>query len=266
MFRTIQQQGGGGGPEWLSSHPNPANRYQRIEEEARLLRVSGGSRGNSREFAAIKARLGGGYAGGRESRNPGDDRDSRDPRDDRPELGRDRDRTDSGRNRPGFGAGRVEPPSASYRPFDENLFRADIPDNWRNLNDQNSVWFAPEGAYGEVRGQTVFTHGINFGAVQTRSRNLQQATNEFLQGLSQNNNSLRQRSAAQRGTLAQRSALYSSFSNVSEATGRPEIVEVYTMLLRSGELFYVITVVPQNEAASYQRAFQRITRSLQVRD
>jgi Zn-dependent protease with chaperone function len=268
MFKTIQQQGGGGGPEWLSSHPNPANRYQRIEEEARLLRVSG-SRRDSREFATIKSRLGGAYAGGRDSRDPRDDRNSRDPRDsrdDRPELGRDRDRSDTRRNRPEFGAGRVEPPSASYRPFNDNLFRADIPDNWRDLNSQNSIWFAPEGAYGELSGQTVFTHGVNFGAAQTRSRNLQQATNEFIQGLAQGNNALRQRSAPQRGTLAQRNALYTSFSNVSEATGRPEIVEVYTTLLRNGELFYLITVVPQNEAVSYQRAFQRIARSLQIRD
>jgi Zn-dependent protease with chaperone function len=265
MFKTIQEQGGGGGPEWLSSHPNPANRYQRIEEEARMLRVNG-SKSNSREFAAIKARLGGAYAGGRDSRDPRDDRNSRDSRDDRPELSRDRNRTDPRDNRPEFGAGRVELPATSYRQFNDNLFRVDIPDNWRDLNSQNSIWFAPEGAYGELQGQTVFTHGVNFGTAQTRSRNLQQATNEFIQGLAQGNNALRQRSAPQRGTLAQRSALYSSFSNVSEGTGRPEIVEVYTTLLRNGELFYLITVVPQNEATRYQQAFQRIARSLQIRD
>ena len=30
MFETIQKQGGSGGPEWLSSHPNPGNRTQYI--------------------------------------------------------------------------------------------------------------------------------------------------------------------------------------------------------------------------------------------
>ena len=39
MFRTIEQQGGGGGPEWMSSHPNPGNRSAYITQEARLLRV-----------------------------------------------------------------------------------------------------------------------------------------------------------------------------------------------------------------------------------
>src|SRR5438034_7293662 len=39
MFRTIESQGGSGGPEWLSDHPNPGNRYEYIVEEARQLRV-----------------------------------------------------------------------------------------------------------------------------------------------------------------------------------------------------------------------------------
>jgi predicted Zn-dependent protease len=57
MFRTIQQRGGGGGgPEWLSSHPNPGNRYDAIAREARSLRVRG-SAGSSGQFSAVKARL-----------------------------------------------------------------------------------------------------------------------------------------------------------------------------------------------------------------
>ena len=40
MFRTIERQGSGrGGPEWLSSHPDPGDRYDRINREARLLNV-----------------------------------------------------------------------------------------------------------------------------------------------------------------------------------------------------------------------------------
>jgi len=34
MFQTIEQQGGASGPEWMSSHPNPGNRYQRISDES----------------------------------------------------------------------------------------------------------------------------------------------------------------------------------------------------------------------------------------
>jgi predicted Zn-dependent protease len=56
MFRTIAQQGGSGGPEWLSSHPNPGNREQRILQEASMLRVEGG-RSDTAEFRQIQSRL-----------------------------------------------------------------------------------------------------------------------------------------------------------------------------------------------------------------
>ncbi len=40
MFQTIEAQGGSSGPEWLSSHPNPGNRYERINQEAAMLRIN----------------------------------------------------------------------------------------------------------------------------------------------------------------------------------------------------------------------------------
>ena len=43
MFQTIARRGGSGAPEWLSDHPNPANRSEAIQREAALLRVSNSS-------------------------------------------------------------------------------------------------------------------------------------------------------------------------------------------------------------------------------
>ena len=45
MFQTIARQSGNGGPEWLSDHPSPANRYATINREAELVR---GSRSSTR--------------------------------------------------------------------------------------------------------------------------------------------------------------------------------------------------------------------------
>src|SRR3989441_2949954 len=36
MFKTIEKQSGSGGPQWLSDHPNPGNRYDYITREAQL--------------------------------------------------------------------------------------------------------------------------------------------------------------------------------------------------------------------------------------
>ena len=59
MFRTIERtSGGSGGPQWLSSHPNPGNRYEKIQQEAALLRVNPNNViGNTREFSEAQARL-----------------------------------------------------------------------------------------------------------------------------------------------------------------------------------------------------------------
>ena len=56
MFRTIQQQGGSSGPEFLSDHPDPGNRYEAIVREARSLRVSGTASTGS-AFDSVRSRL-----------------------------------------------------------------------------------------------------------------------------------------------------------------------------------------------------------------
>jgi len=57
MFETIEKEGGSRGPEWLSSHPNPGNRQERIAQEARQLRISPARRNQSAEFSGVQASL-----------------------------------------------------------------------------------------------------------------------------------------------------------------------------------------------------------------
>jgi Zn-dependent protease with chaperone function len=257
MFQTIARQGGGGGG-WFSDHPSPSNRYARINQEAQYLRVQP-NRGDSREFLAINERLRS-YPtaptmaeiqrSGRRYPNQGDEY----PNGDRTNYPVPR--------------GRVEYPSSRYRSYTEfNLFRVSVPENWRELRDQgDSVWFAPSGAYGSANGQAVYTHGVNFGVSQSNSRNLEQATNDFINGLQQGSGNLRARSGYQRTSINGRSALSITLDNANEATGRPEIVHVITTQLRNGELFYMIAVSPDNEYNNYQGVFQNILRSLQLND
>ena len=56
MFKTIEKQGGGGGPQWLSDHPNPGNRYDYITKEAQMLRVDNPIR-ITREYEQVQAHL-----------------------------------------------------------------------------------------------------------------------------------------------------------------------------------------------------------------
>src|SRR4029078_4428938 len=59
MFRTIQKQGGSQGPEWLSDHADPGNRYEAINREADALGVkpSGAPAGRIESVHARLAQL-----------------------------------------------------------------------------------------------------------------------------------------------------------------------------------------------------------------
>jgi hypothetical protein len=252
MFQTIERQTGGGGGGFLSDHPSPANRYARINQEAQYLRVVNPVR-NTGEFARIQARLRGlGRAPSME------------------EIARSGQRYPTGETTGNYPnhppVGRVDYPSSRYQSYSEfgGAVRVSVPNNWRELSGNNSVWFAPEGGYGQAQNQAVYTHGVNLGVAQTQSRNLQQATDEFLNSLAQGNGNLRQRSGYQRTTVAGRSGLTATLSNINEATGQPEIVTVVTTQLQTGELFYMIAVTPENDAGRYQPAFRNILRSLQI--
>jgi hypothetical protein len=258
MFRTIERQGGGGGGGWFSDHPSPANRYARINQEAQYLQVANYPR-DSREFLAINERLRG-YPrastmaeiqrSGQRYPNQGGEYPTGD-------------RT----NYPSGPRGRVEYPSSRFRNYSAlGFLRVSVPENWREINEQNSVWFAPSGAYGSTNGQVVYTHGVNFGVSQTRSRNLQQATNDFVNSLQQGNGNMRARTGYQRTSIGGRSALAVGLSNMNEATGQPEVVNIITTQLRNGELLYMIAVSPENETSNYQNVFQNILRSLQLND
>lgn len=98
--------------------------------------------------------------------------------------------TAEGESRPP--TGRVAPPSGSYRAYNEaSLFRVSVPSNWQELQSTNSVTFAPEGADGSYNGQSVFTHGIEFGIGRNDSHDLQAATEELVLSLAQGNPSLK---------------------------------------------------------------------------
>ena len=253
MFKTIEQQSGGGGGGFLSDHPSPQDRYARINQEAQYLRVSESSR-DSREFLRIQSRLRG--MGRAPSMQEIAQSGNRYPNGDR-----------SGNYPTSAPRGRVEYPSTRYQTYSTlgGVIRVSVPNNWRQLSESNSVWFSPEGAYGQYQNQVIYTHGVNFGLAQTQSRGLQQATQEFLNTMTQGSN-LRQRGSLVRTTVAGRTGLTTSLSNTNEATGLPESVTLITTQLRNGQILYMFAVAPENESASYQAAFRNVLRSLQIND
>jgi hypothetical protein len=250
MFQTIEKQGGGGGPQFLSDHPNPGNREAYITQEASHLRVEGRA-GDPREFARVLERL-----------------RSMAPAPTTEQVTRQGKQTPAPPKQPVGNIGtRVAPPSSRYKSYKEgNLFTVSVPDNWKEVAASSSVKFVPDGAYGQVQGRTVFTHGVELGFVRNEIHSLEQATQEFVDDLAQSNPALRMTGGLQSSKLSGRSGLTATLDNVSDVTGRGETVTVFTTLLRDNNLFYCIAVAPQAEYQAYQRSFQRVVQSIRLTD
>ncbi len=248
MFKTIEKQGGSGGPQWLSDHPNPGDRYNYILKEAQSLHVENAAR-DTGAFRSAQARL--------KQMSPAPTTE---------EATKGGGRTTGAPN--GTNNGRitanVERPSSKYSSYTEgNLFRISVPSNWRELAGNNSVTFAPDGGYGAVNQQSVFTHGVEAGLTRNETHDLQTATDELVQSLAQSNPRMSRNSGSGRGTLGGRQGLRTVMSNQNDATGKTERIALYTTLLNDGTLFYLIGVAPDNEFNSYDQVFNRVAGSIQ---
>jgi predicted Zn-dependent protease len=255
MFKTIERQGGSGTPEFLSSHPSPANRYATIEREAAMLRVSNPI-GRTAQFERTQSQLRG------MGRAPS-----------MQEIAQNAQRYPQGQGRGGNGqqnpmangrySNRVQYPSQQMRIFNGGGIQLNVPNNWQQFQQsQTEIWFAPDGAYG-AQG---ITHGALVGLSQSRTNNIDQATQDYVEGILQGNNYLRQTSNYERVNIGGRQGYATVLSGRSNLTNRNEMTTVYTTQLRNGNLFYIVTVSPENEASNYNYAFRNMIRSLRIND
>jgi hypothetical protein len=66
-----------------------------------------------------------------------------------------------------------------------------------------------------------------------------------------------------RATIGGRDGLHTTASNVSDVTGGPEVIDVYTTQLADGSLFYVLGVAPREDFKLYSGSFRSVVRSIQ---
>ncbi|MFN0124999.1 MAG: M48 family metalloprotease [Blastocatellia bacterium] len=251
MFKTIEQQSGGAqGPVWLSSHPNPGNRFEKINKEAAMLQINRNARIDTREYDRIKGQLRGMQQAPTMA-----------------EIAKQQQGQGGGQQQPvGEAVSRnVERPSGTFRAYNGgNVFQLQVPDNWREWAGQGSVTYAPRGGHGDLQGQVVTTHGSMVGAAQVQARDLQTATDQFVGSIMQSNNYLQKRTNYRRATIDGRNALGIALAGRSPATGNNEAVTIVTTQLRNGALFYVINVVPEGEYNVYAQTFENILRSIRL--
>lgn len=252
MFRTIAGEGGGRVPEWLSTHPDPGNRYNDINKEASMLRVSSNPIKMTQGFqrtqqylrslpqARTMAEIEKGAQGGQ------------------------------GQSQPSPTAGGTYqsniPFPAGLRTYSNGGLSVNIPSNWRDFpeQDQNSVQitFAPNGAFGNQG----ITHGALIGLQKGNGGNLQQEFDAYVKAILQGNTYLQARTNYSNAVLNGRNGYSIVLGGRSPITNRNEIARIYGTQTNNGSLLYLVLVVPEDQASRYNNAFNNIYRSLRLSD
>ncbi len=255
MFERIAQEGGRGGPEWLSSHPNPGNRSAAIRKEAEMLAAPTYA-GNATEFRNVKTRL------GNLSAAPTAEQVARAQK--------------QGQQIPSQGepvgtGGRavtVAAPSSQWRSFQpNNVLRVTVPANWNQVGGESGVMYVPEGGYFQGQnGATAFTHGVQVGIVNAEQPSLQAATDALIQSFTQSNPELRRTGNYARVNVGGRNGIGATLTNMSAITGQQEYIQLSTTTLSDGSTLFVIGVAPQSQARGYQSVFNRVRQGIVIND
>jgi len=251
MFETIEAESKGeGNPQWLSSHPNPGNRTVYITKEAESLTI--GPAPDMSQFQPMKAR----FAALPKAKTMA-------------EVEKGTAGSASGDETPrtvGTVGQPIPAPSSNFRDFSAGkIFQASAPDNWTPLPEKSSVKVVPQNGYGDLNGQAVFTHGVEFGIAKASSRDLTEATRAFLQAIAQSNPELKLAGQQQNVQMSGRTALAVPLTNPSPLGGQESIVLATTFLV-DGNLFYFLSVAPEKDAQALQPTFRKIFQSIKLTD
>jgi Zn-dependent protease with chaperone function len=279
MFAMLRQQQGREPSKlanFFASHPSPANREARVTQEARLL-------GSVRTTSPV---------GGLESAQA-----------DLRRLPRAQTMGEIAQAATGSGSGQttgsgqvpttqagVERPSTRMRTYRQrgDFFQIQYPENWRvsEGGTAHGVTILPEG--GAVRasnGQDVLVYGVvinhyePFGGsvgnvftdrtdpVTGRQGTLEQATNDLVDQLVQNNRHLSYvRNSIKRQTIDGANALSVVLAGTSPVTRVEERVTVFTRELPDGHVIYALFIAPAQNYSELSNTFQRMVSTLRVND
>lgn len=237
FFEILQERSKTRTIEFFSSHPNPENRVQRIEEEIARLQPLQNPRRDSEDFHVIQQYLQGlpppPKAGQR--KRSAQDQDTV--------------------NRP------TEQPSRRYDRYRGGEFSIRHPDNWEVYESGTQVVFAPPAGVSE----NAIAYGVivNVLDLDDPQLSLQQATDRLVHQMLQSNPGMREISREQARIDGER-ALAVRLSSRSPLANERESDWLFSVR-RDDNLFYAIFIVPESDYRNYQRAFQEMLDSIRFR-
>lgn len=258
--------------QFFSSHPAPANRSARINEEITLLAVNpirpvGGFADVKSELSRMRP------AATMQQIAQGQSAPSTAPR--------------SGSTDRPVAEIRIEGPSEEFRVFRQRdgLFQIEYPDNWRIYEADHGygVTIAPDGGFVNVRGQerdlvsgVIVNHYDPFeddssdrfggsGGLIDGSTSLVRATNDLLGQILRTNPNLEMiRDSERRNRIDGAPSLSVVLSGRSPATGQEERVTVFTREIPDEHVIYALFIAPQRDYQRLNETFNRMISSLHV--
>src|ERR1043166_415510 len=264
FFYTLERGDKSRKTNWLSDHPAPPDRINRIEQEARLLHVSQTPTTNVADLHAVQSRLRSSGAAPTTAQisRTGPAAASSTPR--QPPTSQ------------ASSAVSVPSPSSSMRSYtsQSGLYRVSYPSNWQVYQQGSTgVTLGPPGGIGSVNGNNevvvgaIINHYDPFGGNGSYLGNvsLENATNDLLGALQQSSPYLRLVSGSEgRVRMAGGTALAVMMRGVDPQTGIDERVTVVTRQLADEHLLYMLFITPERDAANYRNALNAMVSSMQI--
>jgi len=269
FFETLQKKYGGGGPQFLSDHPNPGNRTQAVQNEIRNWPRKSYVN-NSPEFATakqdaarVKAYSGQEIQQGAKSGTwaQQNQKNGAVP-------------TSSNVNNGTAGGGAPAPtdvafkqvqPSGRFTQLNQGNVSISYPDNWKPAGEQGTILIAPPGGAGD----NGISYGVMIGSAQGAMGSLDQSTQQLIQSLQKDNPGMQVSGNLTPVTVngvQGRSAILTGTSPIQQ-NGQPipERDWVVTVPRSDGNLTYLVFISPERDFNQLHPTFQKMLESLQVR-
>jgi len=210
-------------PQFLSDHPNPGNRVERVDEEIdKLGGPSANAKRDSTEFEAIKREV----MALPVVKSPVSEVAIAPP-----------------------------PPSRNFTDYQASLYRLNYPENWKKYEEGGSTTFAPEGGIAPS-GALAFGMIVSVSQVQldaTDANPLESATRQLIQNLQKTNAGLRVARDSGRVRLNGEPGLSTYLTNDSPAGGQE--TDWLITVLRPGGLLSFLCVAPSVAYPDYEKTF-----------
>jgi hypothetical protein len=249
FFAKLEKDGGPGGPQWLSDHPNPGNRAGAIAQlisgfprkqftqgsaEFRdAKQIASGRKGMSAQEIANQQKAGG-FAG-------------------------------PSAPIAGTPASNVET-SASFQTLQHSAFTLQYPSNWQSYGDQNSmVTIAPQGGVSE----NAVAYGAILYSFKPEARDLDSAFHELVSSIRQSNPDMRQ--VGQDEPIRVNGVAGKSLDLLGpspiQSSGKPLQERDWLVAVPSnhGTLVYAVFIAPDKDFNSLRPTFERMLKSLRVK-